>query len=216
MSDRERGDRERSAQGPPPASLAGFPAYLVHPDTDLFRAHAAERGPWWFGNDGGGRFDLVEPRGTCYLALDPLSALRERLGPVLGPSQRVPESLLESVVLSRLRVIVEREVADVRDERAAAFGVTRELESMVPYAVPQAWARAFDAAGCGGVRYGPRFTPGDSSAVALFDEEGDAGWPADPDPLPAHQVPGAPTALPTPRRADLTVVRPPRTRTTRD
>jgi hypothetical protein len=208
--------RERSAQGPPPASLAGFPAHLVDTRTELFRAHGAELGPWWFGNDGSGRFDLPSPRGTCYVALDPLSALRERLGPVLGGSQAVPESLLEASVVSRLRLIAPREVADLQDGGAAAFGVTRELESMVPYAVPQAWARAFDAAGSGGVRYGPRFTPGDSSAVALFDGEGAQDWPVDPDPVPAQRISGAPTALPTPRRADLTVVRPPRTRTTRD
>ena len=208
-------DRERTAQGPPPTSLAGFPAYRIRSDVDLFRAHGADRGPWWFGNDGAGRFDLRAPRGTCYLALDPLSALRERLGPVLGGSQAVPASLLDAAVVSGLRLVETRDVADVQDRGAADYGVTRELESMVPYAVPQAWARAFDAVGCGGVRYGPRFTPGESSAVALFDDEGLQDWPVDPDPVPAQQVPGAPTVLPTPRRADLTVVRPPRTRTTR-
>jgi hypothetical protein len=196
--------------------LAGFPAYPVGTDVDLFRAHRRDLGPWWFGSDGSGRFDLSAPRGTCYLALDPLSALRERLGPVLGGSQAVPESLLEESVVSRLRLPGDREVADTQDRRAARFGVTREIESAVPYAVSQAWARAFDAAGFGGVRYGPRFTPGDSSAVALFDAEGAQDWPVDADPLPAQQVPGAPVPLPTPRRADLTVVRPPRTRTTRD
>lgn len=206
--------RERTALGPPPASLAGFPAYPVDTETDLFRAHGADLGPWWFGNDGSGRFDLSPPRGTCYVALDPLSALRERLGPVLGGSQAVPESLLEASVVSRLRLTAPREVADVQDGRAATFGVTRELESMVPYAVPQAWARAFDEAECRGVRYGPRFTPGDCSAIALFDSEGQADWPVDPDPVPAQRVSGAPRALPTPRRADLTVVRPPRTRAT--
>ena len=208
--------RERTALGPPPASLAGFPAYLVDADVDLFRAHGEDLGPGWFSSDGTGRFDLRAPRGTCYTALDPLSALRERLGPVLGPSQAVPESLLESAVVSRLRLPASREVADVQDGGVAAFGVTREIESMVPYAVPQAWARAFDEAGHGGVKYGPRFTPGDSSAVAVFGDEGVADWPADADPVPAQQVPGAPAALPTPRRADLTVVRPPRTRVPRD
>ncbi|GAA2162161.1 RES family NAD+ phosphorylase [Pedococcus bigeumensis] len=208
--------RERTALGPPPDSVADFPAYPVVEEADLFRAHGRDLGPWWFGNDGGGRFDLRAPRGTCYLALDPLSALRERLGPVLGGSQSVPESLLEESVVSRLRVPVARDVADTQDRRAAEFGVTRELESTVPYAVPQAWARAFDQAGFGGVRYGPRFTPGDSSALALFDDEGVRDWPVDPDPVPAQQVPGAPVALPNPRRSDLTVVRPPRTRATRD
>jgi hypothetical protein len=208
--------RERTALGPPPASLAGFPAYALGVETDLFRAHAHGLGPWWFGNDGSGRFDVPAPRGTCYVALDPLSALRERLGPVLGASQSVPESLLEEAVVSRLRLPAACEVADTQDRRAAEFGVTREIETTVPYAVPQAWARAFDEAGLGGVRYGPRFTPGDSSAVALFGGEGTRDWPVDPDPVPAHRVPGGPAPLPTPRRSDLTVVRPPRTRTTRD
>ncbi len=208
--------RERTALGPPPASLAGFPAYLVDTDTDLFRAHGAELAPWWFGSDGTGRFDLPVPRGTCYTALDPLSALRERLGPVLGTAQAVPESLLEASVVSCLRLPATREVADVQAGGAAAFGVTREVESMVPYAVPQAWARAFDESGFGGVKYGPRFTPGECSAVAVFGDRGVADWAPDADPVPAHQVPGAPTALSTPRRADLTVVRPPRTRVSRD
>jgi hypothetical protein len=208
--------RERTALGPPPPSLSGFPAYLVDTEADLFRAHAAELGPWWFSSDGTGRFDLAPPRGTCYTALDPLSALRERLGPVLGASQAVPESLLEASVVSRLRLPAAREVADVQDGGAAAYGVTREIESIVPYAVPQAWARAFAEAGCGGVKYGPRFTPGECSAVAVFGDEGVTDWPVDADPVPAQQVPGAPTSLPTPRRADLTVVRPPRTRVPRD
>lgn len=208
--------RERTALGPPPASLAGFPAHPIGVAVDLFRAHHRDLGPWWFGNDGSGRFDLPAPRGTCYVATDALSALRERLGPVLGGAHAVPESLLESAVVSRLRVPAPREVADAQHRDASHFGVTREIESTVPYAVPQAWARAFDAAGFGGVRYGPRFTPGDASAVALFGDEGAADWQVDPAPVAAQQVPGAPTALPDPRRGDLTVVRPPRTRTTRD
>jgi hypothetical protein len=127
----------------------------------------------------------------------------------------VPESLLADVVVSRLQLPEPRSVADLQSRDAGRYGVTRELETMVPYAVPQAWARGFAAAGLGGVRYGPRFTPGDASAVALFGQAGEAPWPGDDDPVPAVQVDGAPRVLPTPRRADLTVVRPPRTRTVR-
>ena len=208
-------DRERVAQAPPTTPLEGFPVHHVDTDTDLVRAHAVAFGPWWFGNEGGGRFDLPSPRGTCYTALDPGSAVRERVGPVLGGAVAVPESLLEDVVVSRLRLPDGRDVADVQSSTAAEFGVTRELETMVPYAVPQLWAQALDGAGHGGVRYGPRFTPGDRSAVALFDDEGARHWPSDPEPVPAAAAPGAPAVLPTPRRSDLTVVRPPRTRVPR-
>jgi hypothetical protein len=207
--------RERVAQGPPRTPLAGFPAYRLSPHTGLFRAHAADLGPWWFGNDGGGRFDLPTPRGTCYLALDPVSAVRERLGPVLGGAAALPESLLEDVLVSRLRLAEGREVADLQERAAGDFGVTRELETMVPYAVPQEWARRFDAEGLGGVKYGPRFTPGECSAIALFGDEGARDWPGDPEPVGARQIPGAPRVMPTPRLADLNVVRPPRTKATR-
>lgn len=208
-------DRQRPAQGRPPGTLDGFPTRRLTEATDLFRAHASDLGPWWFGHDGYGRFDLPAPRGTCYVALDPASAVRERLGPVLGASLELPASLLEDVLVSRLRLPRAREVADVQARAAGAFGVTRELESMVPYAVPQAWARAFDEAALGGVAYGPRFTPGDATAVALFGPGGRADWPVDDSPLDAGQVDGVPTALAPPRLEDLTVVRPPRTRTTR-
>ena len=205
-------DRQRVAQGPPPRDLTGFPTVRVGPDTELFRCHRATLGPWWFGNDGGGRFDLPSPRGTCYLALDPEAAVREWLGPVLGGRTSVPESALEDAVVSRLSPPGTWEVADLQSRRAAAHGVTRELEVMVPYAVPQAWAVAFDSAGMDGVRYGPRFTPGAASSLAAFGEEGRRSWPADERPVPAVSVPGIPAVLDTPRRADLTVVRTPRTR----
>lgn len=86
---------------------------------------------------------------------------------------------------------------------------------MVPYAVPQAWARAFAGAGFDAVSYGPRFTPGDCTAVALFGPEGLASWEVDSNPLPAQQVSPELRVWPTPRRADLSVVRPPRTRAVR-
>lgn len=207
--------RERVAQGPPPADLAGFPAYRLGTRQELHRAHRRDRGPWWFGSDGGGRFDLPAPRGTCYLATDPLAALRERLGVVLGPEPSVPASLLEQAVVSRLGVPTEQQLADLLARAASDFAVTRELQSMTPYAVPQAWARAFAGASYQGVRYGPRFSTGEVSAVALFGEAGERDWPVDDEPTPAATVPGAPTGVPAPRREELTVVRTPRTRTRR-
>jgi hypothetical protein len=205
--------RQVVAQQPPGRSLSGFPTRTVSPSQTLFRAHTATLGPWWFGSQGDGRFDLPAPRGTCYLADTALAALRERLGVVLGGSPVVPVSLLDAAVVSALHVPHVHHCADLQASAAGGYGVTRELESMVPYAVPQAWARAFDADGLGGVAYGPRFSTGAATSYALFGPGGSADWPTDPSPVAAVDVPGAPLALEPPRRWDVTVVRPPRTRT---
>jgi RES domain len=205
--------REVVAQQPPTVPLEEFPTRHLTPGDPLRRAHTVAYSPWWFGSDGGGRFDLPQPRGTCYLASLAVAALRERLGIVLGSRPVVPASLLDDVVISTLHLPDDRDVADVESEQATRFGVTRELETMVPYAVPQAWARAFDGAGIGGVAYGPRFTTGDAVSYAIFGPAGAADWPVDPEPVAAAAVPGAPVAVVPPRRWDLTVVRPPRTRT---
>jgi hypothetical protein len=207
--------REHVAQGLPPADLGGFPPHPVVAATVLYRAHGAGLGPWWFGNDGGGRFDLADPHGTCYTALDADSAVRERLGPVLAGRSTVPESALADTIVSRLHVPEPVDAADLQARGAAAFGVTRELQTMVPYVVPQAWARALHRAGWGAVAYGPRFTPGPGTAVALFGDHGASAWPGDPAPMSATQASPDLEQVPTPRRADLTVVRPPRTRTVR-
>jgi RES domain len=204
--------REVVAQLPPTVPLEGFPIRRLTPGDALRRAHTAAYGPWWFGSDGG-RFDLPLPRGTCYLASSAVFAVRERLGTVLGGQPVVPASLLADVVVSTLHLPEDRDLADVESPAATGFGVTRELETMVPYAVPQAWAVAFDTARIGGVAYGPRFTTGDAASYAIFGPAGAAEWPMDPEPVPAAAVPGAPVAVEPPRRWDLTVVRPPRTRT---
>ncbi|MEO7060434.1 MAG: RES family NAD+ phosphorylase [Lapillicoccus sp.] len=204
-------DREQVAQREPAVPLAGFPAYPLRPDETLHRAHHRDRGPWWFSSTGG-RFDLAAPLGTCYLADSPLAALRERLGVVLGAAPTVPGSMLEDAVVSRLHLRRDHRLADVQDSGASGYGVTRELETMVPYAVPQVWARAFHDAGFEGVRYGPRFSTGSASSTAVFGAVGSQPGPVDPSPLPGAEVPDAPVAIEAPRRWDVTVVKPPRTR----
>ncbi|MEO3935193.1 RES domain-containing protein [Dermatophilaceae bacterium Soc4.6] len=204
-------DRERVAQHPPAVPLDDFPVHTATVRATLHRAHHRDLGPWWFSSSGG-RFDLPAPRGTCYLADDPLVALRERIGVVLGGADQVPASLLEATVISRLHLPRAHHVADLTARRASRFGATRELETMVPYAVPQAWALALAAAGHQGVRYGPRFSTGAVTSLAVFGEAGAGSGVVDPVPVPAVDVPGAPVPLRPPRREDLTVVKPPRTR----
>ncbi len=206
--------RDVPAQQGPPPELTGFPVLRTPPTLVLHRAHQSSRGPWWFAS-GGGRFDLSAPRGTCYLASSPLAAVRERLGPVLAARSALPASTLEGVVVSRLTVGRATDAgptswANLRVAGAARFGVTRELESMTPYDVPQQWARAFDAEGLDGVRYGPRFSPGAASAHALFGRAGeDSRRAVDPAPRAAADVEGAPVSVEVPRRRDLKVINPP-------
>lgn len=212
--------REASAQRPPDTragALTDFPVHRLRGTAVVHRAHLAANNPWWFSSSGG-RFDLAAPRGTCYLATTALAALRERLGPVLAARRSVPASTLDGVVVSALRCPVpdgpaSLRLADLRAAAAADFGVTRELESMTPYEVPLAWAAAFDEVGLDGVRYGPRFSPGPASALALFGATGvDERRPVDPEPTPADAVPGVPTSVEVPRRRDLAVIAPPGTR----
>lgn len=205
--------RERPAQQGPPADLAGFPVSRATAQTRLHRAHDRDRGPWWFSSDGAGRFDLPAPRGSCYLASTALAAVRERLGPVLAARATLPASALEHVVVSRLRPATDGRplrLANLRVSAAGSYGVTRELESMTPYALPRRWAVALADHGLDGVRYGPRFTPGSASAVALFGPAGtDPTRAVDPHPVAAAAVAGAPMSVALPRRRDLKVISPP-------
>ncbi len=204
--------RETVAQGPPSVPIRGFPRRHVTPTDVLHRGHTAAYRPWWFGCDGGGRFDLHLPRGTCYLADSAAVAVRERLGTVLGTRATVPASLLDGVVVSRLHLPHPCDLANLQSSAASRFGVLRELEVMVPYYVPQDWATAFDQEGFGGVAYGPRFSTGPSSSYAVFGPAGSADWPVDPEPVPARDVTGAPVAVDPPLSSEVTVVRTPGTR----
>lgn len=207
--------RETLAQGPPPpiAELPGFPVRVFPAGRRIFRAHAATAGPWWFGSAGFGRFDLSPPRGTCYLAESAVVAIRERLGTVLGGAADVPASMLDGAVVSTLELPSSVAAANLRAVAATRFGVLRELEVMVPYAIPHAWAHALADAGHDGIAYGARFTPGRAGALAWFGDEGARpDWALDPRPNAAVDIPGGPAATRRPRRAQLKVIQPPRAR----
>jgi hypothetical protein len=165
--------------------LAGFPAFRLAATRALHRAHRAAAGPWWFSSSGGGRFDLDAPRGTCYLAFDACTAVRETAGETLVRLGWVSADFARERVVSRLTVPKGRSLADICHEAAAGFGVTREIATLTPYALTRQWAQALaDAPGSfGGLRYQSRFTTAArATAVALFDAAGQAPWPADPHP----------------------------------
>ena len=163
--------RQTVALGPPPApeALARFPVWHVHGGTTLCRVTTSGFGPWWFSSDGAGRFDLVPPRGTCYLADDDLGALLE----VLGPVRVVSSSWAKRFSVWQLALPDQCRAADTTVRAARGFGVTAELATVTPYDMPQRWAAAFSAAGYQGVRYRVRHDPGGSRALALFGAAGE-------------------------------------------
>ena len=195
--------RDQVALQPPGArALAGFPLVTIAPDTEVFRGHRRTLGPWFFSGSGAGRFDLDGGRGTCYLAVDAATAVREVLGAALHQLGFVSTAFAAERVISRLRLPTAREVADLCDGRAAEYGVTREIHTLTPYDTTRAWATALDAI-AGGVRYASRFTTGPAAnALAVFDTAGPASWPPDSAPVPFAMAA---------RHAGLTVAGPPRT-----
>lgn len=187
-------DREHVALGPPPsdpAALHGFPRWTLTTDRILFRAHSTSSGPWWFASAPGGRWDLPKPYGTVYLADGPETALRERIGRVLSSRSSLTEAEVDASQVSRLRMPENVRVADLCSRKAAAYGITREIHTLTPYLVTQAWAAVFHAGGAGGVRYDARFSTGRARAYAVFGAAGARRWPGDPAPIPGRDVAAA-------------------------
>jgi hypothetical protein len=135
----------------------------------VFRIHRYRRSPWWFASDGAGRFDLPVPRGTCYLAEDPLAALLE----VTRGLTILSEDFLAGRRLVSAPLPCDVRLADLTARGAYAFGVTGELSATADYTVPHAWAAALHAAGFDGIRYHVRHDPrGALTGVAWFGRAG--------------------------------------------
>lgn len=114
--------------------------------------------------------------GTCYLASDPAGALLEVLGPFLMPGGAAPASLLEGRHLRKLQLPKKHRLANTLVDKAARW-VTAELSTIVPYSVPQAWARVLHAHGLKGIRYGSRHsTSRRRYSYALFGRAGERSW----------------------------------------
>ncbi|MEN0135048.1 MAG: RES family NAD+ phosphorylase [Rhodococcus sp. (in: high G+C Gram-positive bacteria)] len=169
-------------QAPGTRTLTGFPGWRLTGRRQVYRGHRVSNGPWWFSSSGGGRFDLAAPRGTCYVAFDETTAIRETVGEALASLGVIAHDFAADRMVSTLRVPGTHDLADTCADEAAGFGVTRELCSMTPYDVPRAWAAAFDA-GFDGIRYQTRFTTGEAAnAAAVFGPAGEVSWPVDPRP----------------------------------
>jgi hypothetical protein len=145
----------------PSEDLTHFPAFALRAGEILFRIRRADRSPWWFGSTGAGRFDLSPPRGTCYLAEDPLGAFVE----VFREAHLVPEEAVRRRVQSHLGLPRPLRLAD-----CAALALTG------------AWAAAFATAGFDGIRYLLSHDPAQRLVgYALFGDAGEAHdaetWP---------------------------------------
>jgi hypothetical protein len=138
----------------------------------LHRIHRRRRRPWWFSNDGSGRFDLPSTtNGTCYLALDALGAFIEvfRRPTVLTPDE-IDDRLHLEVTLGGTPV----RLADTTTRDAHPFGVTAAIGANEDYSTTQEWAGALCAAGFGGVLYRVSHDPEQTLlGVALFGLAGD-------------------------------------------
>jgi hypothetical protein len=119
-----------------------------------------------------GRFDLPEPDGTCYLAMDEVTALLEVLGTDLERGA-VSSEFLNQRRLRKLHLSREQSLSDLTSREATRFGITSEIGSIVPYECPQAWAAALRAAGSQGVVYWSRFDPARGASIALFGPHGE-------------------------------------------
>jgi hypothetical protein len=170
-----------------------FPSAEYPPGTPVFRSHGHARGPWWFSCDGGGRFDLPAPHGTCYVAEDEVVTLLE----TWGGMKVVPDYLAQARDASELTVASAVTVADLTSNQAVAFRVTAEIFTTTDYAMTQSWAAALHDAGYDGVRYWARHDLRHVYAcLALFDVAGDNGASA------AHRYVVTDTTH-LPRRRDL-------------
>jgi hypothetical protein len=158
-------------QPEPPNSLKGFPHLSVGYGARLFRTHSVNWGAWHFSNSGKGRFDLLKkPNGTCYLAWNLESSLREYFGETLLSRRCVMFSDAVSIRVSRLTLPRTFAAADLHDGQASKFQVTRELASSGgSYEIPHKWAQSFHEAGFEGIKYEGRFDPTTGRAsLALF------------------------------------------------
>lgn len=162
---------------PPRSDLSGFPSRTIRTGTRLFRIHHANLGPGWFSSFavehfGGGRFDLIPPRGTSYWALRTEAAFLETIA--RRPITMIPLELLDRFHMSTTRVPDDFIAANSPVQRARGFGLTAEFHTTTDFVATRTWANALDAAGFAALISIPRHdVTGKLRAVALFGSAGE-------------------------------------------
>jgi len=151
----------------PPNELPKLPSAKLGTEA-LWRIHAADVSPWFFDAGPDGRFNLNDA-GTCYLAEEPIGAFVEKFGRLLRPGGVIPEPLVDTQRLSRLRP-PKVSVVDLTDPKVLGLaGLTAEIHATTDYGLTQSWASALRDAGHAGIRYKARHDPrGQLVSIALF------------------------------------------------
>jgi hypothetical protein len=151
----------------PPDDLPELPSTTLGTKS-VWRIHAADVDPWFFDVGPDGRFNLAEA-GTCYLAEEPIGAFVEKFGRLLRPGGVIPEPLVDSQRLSKLRP-PKATIVDLTDPSVLGLaGLTAEIHSTTDYDLTQGWALALHEAGYRGIRYKARHDPrGQLVSIALF------------------------------------------------
>jgi hypothetical protein len=151
----------------PPDDLPELPTTKLGTKA-LWRIDAANVNPWFFDVRPDGRFNLAES-GTCYLAEQPIGAFVEKFGRLLRPGGAIPEPLVDTQRLSKLRP-PKASVVDLTDPTVLGLiGLTAEIHSTTDYDLTRDWALALQEAGYAGIRYKARHDPrGQLASIALF------------------------------------------------
>lgn len=143
----------------------------------VYRCHTSKNGPWYFSSepapdrqDPGGRWELLDPEGTCHVGDTYQAALWERFGPDWHDLGFVAFELLERHTLTEATLIPGARIADLLAD--GAMGITSELSTTSDYGMTRIWARAVRNSGWDGLRAGSRFAPV-NSVVALFGPAGE-------------------------------------------
>ncbi|MFP4635570.1 MAG: RES domain-containing protein [Nitriliruptoraceae bacterium] len=137
-----------------PSALTGLPA-ARHVER-LHRVSEYVR-PWWyssvtaFDERSGGRFDLLTPQGTCYLAESLDGALVEKL--LRARTKVVVAERLAELFHATIHVRAAPAAADLTSRRATAAGLNAEVHTTLDYRITRRWARALRRAGWRGLRY---------------------------------------------------------------
>lgn len=158
----------------PPTDLDGFPEADGVSTLHRLSDHP---GAWWFASvaavddDGGGRFDRVQPRGTCHLGESLDGALVEKL--LRAPTKVVAVERLAELFHATVTVTKTPRIADLTSTAATGFGLNAEIHSTLNYRVPRLWAGALERSGFRGLRYRLRGdAAGTAAGRALFGPAG--------------------------------------------